>query len=280
MLDVVQRYYPAVKQFNKALHKRIIDVGCGNLGGIAPFVDVTNNEVALYDDDLGDYRLEKVTYHKGSILNMPFASESYDFTICIDVLEHLPANLRNDAVKELLRITNSKLIIAFPEGELSVKSDKLVCTVFEKITRKKHIFLREHAKYGLPEQTKILSAIKKYSPTAEVKTERQVNINVWILTVFISLFISAITICFDRYIGKRRFSLTNWTERILFFSFGWTIPFLDFGPFYRTAIIVEKVHKRQTKLKKYAQPEHVAVPAPFPGKDLWGGKTPSVSRDG
>ena len=240
MIDIVQRYYPVVKQLKKGAHGKIIDVGCGNLGGITPFVDTIKNKIVLYDDDLGDYRLKKVTYKEGSILNMPFTDDSLDFTICVDVLEHIPVNHRKNAIKELLRITKSKLILAFPEGALSAKSEKLVCTIFEKITHKKHFFLREHAKYGLPKQMEILEIIKKYCPTAKVRTERQVNIFIWILTVFVSFFISSITVYFDRYIGKKRFSLTNWTEKILFFFLAWNVLYQNFGSCYSTFFIIKK----------------------------------------
>lgn len=239
MLDIIQRYYPVVKLLEGVWGQKIIDVGSGNLG-IAPFLDWRKNKIILFDDYFVGYRLSGVTYKKGSILRMPFSKDDFDLAVCIDALEHISPIKRKKAVVELLRIAKRKVILSFPEGERSNQAERFINYLFENLFRRKHLFLKDHLKYGLPKQKVVVSLIKKNFPKAKIRVERKTNLYIWMATMLLSFLIAAPPILFDRFIGKKNFSLTFWTQRLLFFLFGWTSPFLNFGPCYRILIVVEK----------------------------------------
>ncbi len=54
-----------------------------------------------------------------SVLNLPFEENSFDTVLCAEVLEHLPFNNFQKALKEIFRITRSKAILTLPHLSLT-----------------------------------------------------------------------------------------------------------------------------------------------------------------
>jgi hypothetical protein len=51
----------------------------------------------------------------GSVEKMPFAPGEFEFTICCQVLEHLPFNRIDGALREIRRVTSEKVLLSLPD---------------------------------------------------------------------------------------------------------------------------------------------------------------------
>jgi SAM-dependent methyltransferase len=83
---------------------RILDAGCGsgrNMIDLARHGEVTGIE--LSDASVAAARARKVgEVVQGSVLEMPFADDSFDLAVCLDVIEHLEDD--RGALRELRRV--------------------------------------------------------------------------------------------------------------------------------------------------------------------------------
>lgn len=57
---------------------------------------------------------ENITSVQGNVTNLDFESNSFDFVLCAEVLEHIPPNLLQSACLELIRISSAYVLIGVP----------------------------------------------------------------------------------------------------------------------------------------------------------------------
>jgi len=97
---------------------RILDMGCGEgftarvLMQELPGIDYRGLDMS---DQAIEYAREKVSpdlFGKGDIYAIQFPDNAFDATLCLEVLEHLQRP--EAALKELLRVTKSSLLISVP----------------------------------------------------------------------------------------------------------------------------------------------------------------------
>jgi hypothetical protein len=100
--------------------KTVLDAGCGEYG-VAGFV---NAKRVVGVDIPAAGRGNGGDFVHGSILDLPFADRSFDVAVSVDVLEHLPANLRDRAVAELVRCADEAIVLAFPSGTKAREMDE------------------------------------------------------------------------------------------------------------------------------------------------------------
>ncbi len=97
-------------------HARILDAGCGsarNMVDLARRGAVTGVEVSPTSVEVARARgVGEVV--EGSVLNMPFADDAFDFAVCLDVIEHLPDD--RAALRELRRVLapGAPLLVTVP----------------------------------------------------------------------------------------------------------------------------------------------------------------------
>ena len=103
---------------------RVLDVGCGSgvvtraiatrvgPGGRAVGVDPSSELLAIARDlARGGASGERIEFHEGSALRLPFADGSFDAVVCVTVLSHVPGG--DGAIPELVRVLR-------PGGRLGV----------------------------------------------------------------------------------------------------------------------------------------------------------------
>ena len=95
---------------------RILDAGCGsgrNMVDLARLGSVTGVELSETSVWLARER-ESGEVIEGSVLEMPFAAESFDLAVSLDVIEHLDDDL--DALRELRRVVapGGALLVTVP----------------------------------------------------------------------------------------------------------------------------------------------------------------------
>jgi ubiquinone/menaquinone biosynthesis C-methylase UbiE len=98
--------------------KNIADIGCGN--GL--FINQLRRErpeltTMAFDRSSTALRYVQGDKKEGSIEHLDFADRSFDCVSCLEVIEHLPLGLYEQALGELARISDKYLIISVPYDE-------------------------------------------------------------------------------------------------------------------------------------------------------------------
>jgi len=133
----------------------VVEVGCGP-AGISEFLE---RRVIGVEPNPVVARNKNLEIVEGSILALPFLDGEIDYVLCVDVLEHLAAGVREAAIGELLRVARRKVIISCPcdvwakAGEVEFKE------MFQKFGADVPPWLEEHLDFGLPMVHEILNAI-------------------------------------------------------------------------------------------------------------------------
>jgi hypothetical protein len=77
--------------------------------------------LAQYFDSVTALDLEKPTFEspkvdcvKGDVTALEFSEGDFNLAFCVEVLEHIPAHLLNDACKELCRVSTDYILIGVP----------------------------------------------------------------------------------------------------------------------------------------------------------------------
>src|SRR4051812_37369967 len=93
----------------------VLDVGCGD-GLITNAIPLHIKVVGL---DPSAHALQHVRRESrtGTISAMPFKDRSFDLVMTTDVLEHLPADVLEQAIKELTRVARKYILICVPHQE-------------------------------------------------------------------------------------------------------------------------------------------------------------------
>lgn len=117
-LDPAWDYYPtylakmaAVRAYLDTMgpSTHVLDAGCGE--------GVLVDEYAERLDIVGlDAHYSSARVRTGSLLDLPFAAESFDRALCLDVLEHLQYEHQARALAELFRVLrpNGELLLSLP----------------------------------------------------------------------------------------------------------------------------------------------------------------------
>lgn len=103
--------------------RTVLEIGVGP-GLVSAALRVSGCEVTTVDveDSLGPDVV-------ASVLDLPFAPGHFDAGLCCQVLEHLPYDSFGPAVKELLRVCRTRLILSLPDvsrlAEISLRAPVL-----------------------------------------------------------------------------------------------------------------------------------------------------------
>lgn len=110
----------------------------------------------------------------GDITAFPFPDRAVPLVSCIDVLEHLPVELRPVAIAELLRITGVGLVVAFPQGDNAYRCDKRYMSELESRGKVPPSWISEHQAHTYPDAdavcTELEAAGRKLGYHVEVST--------------------------------------------------------------------------------------------------------------
>jgi len=93
----------------------VLDVGCGN--GI--FIDQLGGRIRAFGTDRSFAALKQASYLvcQSDAKTLPFADESFDAVVCMEVIEHLPQATLNSVLGELLRVARKYILISVPYRE-------------------------------------------------------------------------------------------------------------------------------------------------------------------
>ena len=154
--EVALRYLPIMSEIKKmGGNISILEVGSGGLG-IVPYIKrpVTGADVNFYPPF--HPLLKRV---KADAKKLPFGNCSFDVVISVDTLEHMSASLRKNAISEMIRVAQNKVIISVPSGKLAFEQDLILDKLYKERFGKSYPFLEEQIGYGLPDKEEIRDTI-------------------------------------------------------------------------------------------------------------------------
>ncbi|OGM15534.1 hypothetical protein A2V56_00075 [Candidatus Woesebacteria bacterium RBG_19FT_COMBO_42_9] len=188
-VSIALRYLPVVSDLGSKFESeaRILDVGSGEFG-LATYTkgrfDITGTDI-----DFGKNRKKNLKIVKASAENLPFKDSSFDAVVSVDMMEHLPQNIRQKAVSEMVRIAKSKVYILCPRGRFSKIIDGLLSKYYQFTHKSELGYLSEHQKYELPSENSIegyiYEALKKYNKTAKVEKKGNTNAILWLILLLL-----------------------------------------------------------------------------------------------
>ena len=108
----------------------IIDIGCAKGYLVEAFTNLSFDKT--FGIDTSNYAIEsshkyKKNYIESSVLKIPFPSNFFDMSICIDVLQELPINLIPAAIREIKRVSKKALVVVpVVNSEVQEKRDEFL----------------------------------------------------------------------------------------------------------------------------------------------------------
>src|SRR3989344_6054350 len=178
------RYTPIVNYIKKLKldNPSILEVGSGPLG-IGPYL---NQSFMGIDVDFSGPQWPAMKRIIASAKKLPFADHSFDIVICVDTLEHITPRLRQRVIAELLQVTKSHLILAFPSGGPASQQDKNMHELyFRRFFGQQFPFLQEHIKYGLPDAGQVYRWLKPFGHV-ETTTGHNLKLRAWLMNGWIT----------------------------------------------------------------------------------------------
>lgn len=157
MISCHNRYAKAIAR-NRDLfntNKSILEIG-QSARGIANFLNRPTAGANLKTDSNQTIFLP---LQKDNVFNLEFSDNSYDYVVCIDILDQINSDFRADAIREMLRVTRERLIISCPCERVSYNHDRHFSNVLKKSNHKIPKWLSSHIKNGLPEVSDILKIL-------------------------------------------------------------------------------------------------------------------------
>lgn len=110
--DSKERFISYWHQINEIISfepEKILEIGVGN-GFTSKYLKDRNLSIITFDVENG---LSPDV--AGSVLKLPFASESFDVVACYEVLEHLPYSEFPKALKEIHRVSRKHVVLSLPD---------------------------------------------------------------------------------------------------------------------------------------------------------------------
>src|SRR3989344_7043291 len=224
--EAALRYYPVVTAIKKLslADSKILEIGSGSLG-IVPYL---KREIDGVDVDFSGPKTKLLNKIKGKANNLPFAKNSYDVAISVDVLEHLNKEERFDAIYENLRAAKHLAVIVVPVGELAQEQDRKLDEYFFKKFGRRNQYLKEHVSNGLPKTEEVLVFIDKSlrKLNKKAKVESFPNLNLLVREILMKTWISKSK--FFYYLYLKGFLLLLPLSKLL-----------NFGNCYRKVFVIE-----------------------------------------
>lgn len=138
-------YWHQINEITNLSPLRILEIGKGN-GFILNYLTSKSFLVVAYDLDR---KLNPDIV--GSVIDMPFESNSFDVVACYQVLEHLSFDQFSNAIKEIYRVTSRYALVSLPDAGSYVRIDlrlpkfgRLNKLIELPLNTKKHIFDGQH----------------------------------------------------------------------------------------------------------------------------------------
>lgn len=175
---IALRYLPVVDELRKQFSENyaVLEVGSAGLG-IVPYL---KKRVVGLDITFPPPIHPDLVPVKASATDIPFATNSFDAVISLDMLEHISPVDRTRVLSEMIRVAKSFCCIGVPSGALSQLQDQELEELYKKKHKKDFHFLEEQVEYGLPTREWLFTTIedeaKKLHKKIAIKNKGNINL--------------------------------------------------------------------------------------------------------
>ncbi len=232
------RYAPVISEIKKVKipNPKILEIGSGSLG-MTPYF---KQKIDAIDVDFSGPPSPYINKIKGQAWNLPFKKNSYDITISVDVLEHIPPPLREKSIYEIIKVTRKLALIVVPTSTASEEQDRELQRRWNNVFKIKNQFLDEHVKYGLPQSEKILVYIdrSKRALKKELKVKSYPNLNLVVRNILMKTWIT-----------KNKYIYYLYLKGFLLLVP--ILKFINFGKTYRRVFVIEFASPARTQFEPY-----------------------------
>jgi hypothetical protein len=219
----------------------LLDVGSGS-HGVSTLLPHTW-EVTVLDADFRDYGAADggaprgVRAVVGDVRALPFADETFDVVVALDLLEHVPAAARERAIGEICRVARQRALIACPAGPAALAADRRIADRLTRRGRKLPGWLEEHLERGFPDVEALLAAVSGFGSSwthANENIRAHERLVLTELTPIPAVLLRLMCLPLARMLRLKRASLRGLARRIIRFLAGG-----DRSPTYRVIVEVE-----------------------------------------
>lgn len=137
---------------------RVLEVGCNVLHLLPRFLDSRRYQVMRCD--ILPFASDEDFLCIDEKQPLPFADETFDAVVALEVLEHLPAERRREFLSDCLRVARHGAVFTCPNGVPEViEAERLASAVYQQANGTPHPFLQEHQHFGIPTEQEITSLL-------------------------------------------------------------------------------------------------------------------------
>ena len=185
--EIALRYLPVVEMIRaQPARGAILEVGI-NRSGLTTYLPVP---VIGVDCMLGTVRSPLVAPVVAMGQALPFQTMAFDYTVCMDTLEHIEASDRNQFLAELMRVTRRRVYLGCPMGHDAEDADRQLQSEYRLHKGESFPFLDEHLTNGLPRLEGILALMQAVAQHSgrRVHLYAQPNVNVLVHRLLLRLW--------------------------------------------------------------------------------------------
>ena len=150
---------------------RVLEVGSGS-GGAAEWL---RHEVIGVDTSFertAERGRRNLVETPGSVTAIPLPDGSFDAVLCVEMLEHIPAEERPRAIEELVRVLapGGRLILTFPSGAAALALDHWLADAYAARHGKPHPWATEHLALGVPDADEMAALARATGANVDIRS--------------------------------------------------------------------------------------------------------------
>jgi hypothetical protein len=179
---------------------------------------------------------------QATAVSLPFKDGAFPFVVCADVLEHIRAESRETAIRELLRVASRKVYLAFPGRESYEHWEKRLSRLYALCGKDVPGWMREHMENGLPEEKEVATLLGETGSILEAvpNENNAVHFSTMLVDEFIWPGNRLGEVLAPRRWRFKEHRLSDNLLRMLFFGFRYVPRVANFGSTVRKLYILDR----------------------------------------
>jgi SAM-dependent methyltransferase len=185
--EVALRYLPVAEAIRELPPRGLIlEVGV-NSSGLTTYLPLP---VVGVDCAMGSSRSPLVAPVMARGQALPFQAGTFDYTVCMDTLEHIEASERSRVLEELMRVTKRRVYLGCPMGSEAEQQDRELQDYYRKHNGGSFAFLEEHVAHGLPRLETVLTDIQRLARESGrlIRIHCEANLNLLVHRLLLRLW--------------------------------------------------------------------------------------------